>query len=67
MYAYDHQINTYDNDDQKAAQILRRQTEAVSQWDEEKLLQANPQKYRQILTIDPRKPLGMRDEGIRWT
>ena len=65
MYAYDHQINTYDNDDQKAAQILRRQTEAVSQWDEEKLLQANPQKYRQILTIDPRKPLGICDEGIQ--
>ena len=66
MYAGDHQIYTYDNDIQKADQTLRRQTEAVSQWCKEKLLQANPQKY-QILTIDARKPLGMRDDRIRWT
>ena len=51
-YAGDHQIYTNDNDIQKAAQTLRRQTKAVSQWYKENLLQANPQKY-QILTIDP--------------
>ena len=66
MYADDHQIYTYDNDVQKTAQTLRRQTETVPQWFKDKLLQANPQKY-QILTIDPRKPLGMREDGIRWT
>ena len=53
MYADDHQIYTNDNDIQKAAQTLRRQTgRAVSQWYKENLLQANRQKY-QILTIDP--------------
>ncbi|KAL9969530.1 hypothetical protein ACROYT_G021754 [Oculina patagonica] len=52
MYADDHQIYANDNDIQKAAQTLRRETEAVSQWYKENLLQANPQKY-QILTLDP--------------
>ena len=52
MYADDHQIHTSDIDIQKAAQTLRGQTEAVSQWCKENLLQANPQKY-QILSIDP--------------
>ena len=52
MYADDHQIYTSDIDIQKAAQTLRGQTEAVSQWYKENLLQANPQKY-QIPTIDP--------------
>ena len=51
MYADDLQINANDNDTHKAAQTLRRQTEAVSQWYNENLLQANSQKY-QILTID---------------
>ena len=49
MYADDHQIYTSDNDILKATQTLRRQTEAVSQWYKENLLQANPQKY-QIFT-----------------
>ena len=62
MYDDDHQIYTYDNDAQKAAQTLRRQTETVPQCYKEKLLQANPQKY-QILTIDPWKPLGMRSSS----
>ena len=52
MYADDHQIYTSDIDIQKAAQTLRGQTEAVSQWYKENLLQANLQKH-QILTIDP--------------
>ncbi|KAL9977985.1 hypothetical protein ACROYT_G015454 [Oculina patagonica] len=52
MYADDHQIYANDNDIQKAAQTLRRETEAVTQWYKENLLQANPQKY-QILTLDP--------------
>ena len=52
MYADDHQIYTNDSDIQKAAKTLREQTEAVSQWYKENLLQANPQKY-QIVTIDP--------------
>ena len=52
MYADDHQVYTNDSDIHKATQTLRRQTEAVSQWYKENLLQANPQKY-QILTPDP--------------
>ena len=66
MYADDHQTYIYDNDVQKATQTVRTATEAVSQWYKEKLLQGNPQNY-QILTIDARKLLGMRGEGIRWT
>ena len=61
MYADDHQIYTSDNDILKATQTLRRQTEAVSQWYKENLLQVNPQKY-QFPTIDPytsKKPMGM--------
>ena len=53
MYADDHQIYTNDSDIQKAAQTLRGQTEAVSQWYKDNLLQANRQNWYQILTIDP--------------
>ena len=41
MYDDDHQIYTYDNDVQKTAQTLRRQTETVPQWFKDKSVTAS--------------------------
>ena len=67
MYADDHQIYTNDNDIHKAAQTLRRQTETVSEWYKENLLQANPQKCQiidpQSSTKTPKYPLAIEFDG----
>ena len=52
MYADDHQIYFNGTSIETVASSLKKETENVSQWYKDNLLQANPNKY-QILVIAP--------------
>ena len=52
MYADDHQIYFNGTSIETVAFSLKKETENVSQWYKDNLLQANPNKY-QILVIAP--------------
>ena len=54
MYADDHQIYFKGTSITTVASSLKKETENVSQWYKDNLLQANPNKYKILVIAPPR-------------